>query len=226
MKIIDASGPIYDGMWTYGDPFPSFRLVEIKEPDWVKGFHPKSQAFEGLSMLTGTYIDGPPHAYGIEETYPMHEVPLEKIFDVDAYILKFGLDKLGKEGNRPYITEKDVKEAELEKIPIGSNIIFSTGWGQHWDKSDFLTHSWFFKKDAIEYLINKKPYILAGDTLYFDNVDNEQGIWELIYGNDILVVAPLINTENVTKFKVKLYICPLNILNTSGLPCRIIIKEE
>ena len=75
-------------------------------------------------------------------------------------------------------------------------------------------------------MIRKKPIILAGDTPYFDNLDNEQGIWDLIYDNDILIVAPLINIEKITKFKVKLYICPLNVLNTSGLPCRVIVKEE
>ena len=48
MKIIDASGPIYEGMWSYGEPFPDFKLVDIKEPDWVEGFSPKSQAFEGF----------------------------------------------------------------------------------------------------------------------------------------------------------------------------------
>ncbi len=225
MKIVDASGPIYNGMWSYGPPFPNFKLIELEKPK-LKEFTAHSQGFDGFCMLTGSYIDGKPHAVGIENSYPMHIIPLKKLFEVDAYVLQFDLANLNKEGKRPFITEKDVKEAELENIPIGSNIILSTGWGQHWDKSDFLPSSWYIRKDAVEYLISKKPYILAGDTAYFDNVDNEQGIWDLIYGNDILVVAPLINTEKVTKFKVKLYICPLNILNTSGLPCRIIIKEE
>jgi len=39
-------------MWSYGDPFPEFKLVDIKEPEWVKEFNPKSQAFEGFCMLT------------------------------------------------------------------------------------------------------------------------------------------------------------------------------
>lgn len=67
---------------------------------------------------------------------------------------------------------------------------------------------------------------MAGDTAYFDNVENEQGNWNLIYGNGILVLAPLVNLERIDKHKVKLYVCPLNILNTTGLPCRVIIKEE
>ena len=226
MKIIDASGPIYEGMWSYDDPFPEFRLVDIKEPDWVKGFSPKSQAFEGFCMLTGSYIDGPAHALGLKKSYPMHEIRIEKLFDIDAYVLKFNLDKLGKEGNKPYITLDDINKAEKENIPESASIIIATGWGNHWGKPDFLTHDWYFKKDALEYLVRKKPFLLAMDTPSMDNIDNEQGLWSLFYSNDILLVAPLINVEQITKYKVKLYVCPLNILNTTGLPCRVIIKEK
>jgi len=225
MKLIDASGPIYEGMWSYGDPFPDFKLIELEHPDWVK-FTAYSQKFEGFCMMTGSYINGKPHAAGINNSYAMNEVPLTKLFDVDAYVLQIDIKNLAKEDNRPYITKKDLQEAEKELIPTGSNIIVATGWGQHWGKPDFLTNSWFFRKDAVEYLANKNPVILAGDTPYYDNLNNEQGVWDLIYGNDVLVVAPLVNIEKIDKFKVKLYVCPLNILYTSGLPCRVIIKEE
>jgi kynurenine formamidase len=135
------------------------------------------------------------------------------------------LEKIVKIGNRPCITKADVKAAEKDEIPNGSAIIFATGWGQHWDKPDFLTNSWFFKKDAVEYLVSKTPFIFAADTPSFDNVEGKQGIWDLIFNNNILIVAPLINIEQITKYKVKLYVCPLKILNTTGLPCRVIIVE-
>jgi len=225
MKLIDASGPIYEGMWSYGDPFPNFKLVELEHPDWVE-FSAYSQKFEGFSMLTGSYIDGPGHALGLKKANPIHKIPLEKLFGVNAYVLKFNLEELSKEENRPYITIKDIKKAEKEFIPKGSNIIFATGWGQHWDKPDFLKCNWFLKKEAAEYIVEKNPSILAMDTPSADNVDNEQGLWSLIYGNDICLVAPLVNVENISNYKVKLYVCPLNILNTTGLPCRVIIIED
>lgn len=225
MRFIDASGPIYEGMWSYGPPFPDFKLKELEHPDWVE-FNAHSQAFEGFSMLTGTYIDGPAHALGLEKADPIHEIPLEKLFDVDAYVLKFDLNKLKKQGKKPYISLQDVKQAELEAIPDNSNILFATGWGKHWDKPDFLTHDWFLKKDAAKYIVSKKPFILGMDTPSIDNVEDEQGLWPLIYENNIYMVAPLMNIENIEKFKVKLYVCPLKVLNTTGLPCRVIIKEE
>lgn len=229
MKIIDASGPIYNGMWSYGYPFPDFKLIDLKEPDWVEGFRPKSNAFEGFSMLTGTYFDGPPHAYGVDKTYPMNDIPLDKIFGVEAFVFKFNLEKLSKEGDRPVVNLNDVKKAE-EKIQNNiyerAILIFATGWGSQWEKSNFLTNSWFFEKDAIEYIVNKKPFIMAMDTAYADCPENERGNWQLIYGNDISIVAPLVNLEKISKSRVKIYICPLKILNTSGLPCRVIISEE
>lgn len=225
MKLIDMSGPIYTGMWSYGDPFPDFKLVDIKEPEWVKEFSPKSQAFEGFCMLTGTYIDSPAHAFGLEKEKPMHELPLEKIFGVDAYVLKFDLSKLTKEGKRPYVTMEHVKEAEKENIPDEASIILATGWGQHWEKPDYMSDAWFLKKDVAEYLASKRPIILGFDTPYADNLENEQGNWNIIYGAGITLLAPLVNTEKITKFKVKLYIAPLNILNTTGLPARAIVEE-
>lgn len=228
MKIIDASGPIYEKMWSYGDPFPKFRLTDIAEPDWVEGFSPKSQKFEGFCMITGTYIDGPAHAYGLQKSYPMSDIPIEKLFDKDAYVYKFDLKKLKKEGKRPLVDLEDIIEAERKieyDIPKRSILIFATGWGSHWKKTDYLPRAWFFEKDAIEYLVKKKPFIMAMDTPYADCLENERGSWEIIYGNDIVLAAPLINTEEITKSKVKIFICPLNVLNTTGLPCRIIIRE-
>ncbi|MBN1298690.1 MAG: cyclase family protein [Actinobacteria bacterium] len=225
MKIIDLSGPIYTGMWSYGPPFPEFKLVDIKEPDWVESFSPKSQAFEGFCMLTGNYIDGPSHAFGLEKEKPMHEIPLEKIFGVDAYVYKFDLKELPREGRRPYITMQHVKKAELEPVPEEAPILLTTGWGSHWSEPDFLTDAWFLKKEVAEYFAAKKPILLGFDTPYADNLENEQGNWLIIYGAGVTLLGPLVNTEKIKKFKVKLYVAPLNILNTTGLPVRTIVEE-
>ena len=225
MKLIDASGPVYEGMWSYGTPFPEFQLKELKNPEWVD-FTAYSQEFIGFTSATGTYIDGPSHALGLDKSYPISDIPIEKLFGIDAYVLKFDLKKLKKNGNRPVVTFEDVVQAEKENIPEKSAIIFATGWGDHWAMSDFLTHNWFLKKDAAEYLIEKKPFIFAADTPSFDNIDAKQGIWDLIFNNNILIVAPLVNVEKINAFKVKLYICPIKILKTTGLPCRVVIEEK
>lgn len=225
MKLIDLSGPIYTGMWSYGPPFPEFKLKDIEEPDWVDSFSPKSQAFEGFCMLTGNYIDGPSHAFGLISEKPMHKLPLEKIFNVDAYVYKFNLEEMPKEGGRPFVTVDLVKKAEKESVPNEVPIILATGWGAHWSENDFLSKAWFLKKEVAEYFASKKPILLGFDTAYADNPENEQGNWLILYGAGINLLAPLVNTEKITKFKVKLYVAPLNIINTTGLPVRTIVEE-
>jgi len=222
MSIIDASGPIYEGMWSYGDPFPGFKLVELGRPEWIEKFEPRQQSFEGFHMLTGSYISCPAHALGIEETYAAHEVPLKKLFGVEACVFNFDLDSLQREGGRPYISLQDILSAGRD-IREGTPVLFGTGWGRHWREPDYLSGAWFFKRDAVEYLVRKKPSMLGGDTPYFDNIDNEQGNWRLICGNDIIILAPLVNLEKIRTERVKLFVSPLNILNTYGLPCRVVI---
>lgn len=77
MRIIDTSGPIHEGMWLYGPPFPDFKLVELERLDWVE-FTAYSQKIEGFPILTGTYIDGPAHALGLDKADPI-KIPLEKL---------------------------------------------------------------------------------------------------------------------------------------------------
>jgi kynurenine formamidase len=226
MKLIDLSGPIYTGMWSYGDPYPDFQLVDMKEPDWVKEFSPKSQMFKGFSMLTGNYIDGPAHAFGLEKEKPMHMLPLEKIFGVEAYVLNFDIKKMPKEGNKPFLTLEMLRAYEKEPIPEGAPIILGTGWGAHWSEPDFLTGAWFLKKDACEYLAKKKPVLLGFDTASADNIDNEQGNWNILFGAGITFLAPLVNVEKIKKYKVRLFVAPLNILNTTGLPVRTLASQE
>jgi len=225
MKIIDASGPIYQGMWSYGEPFPEFKPIEIMNPEKKTG-NIYAQKFEGLSILTGTCMESPSLLFGTDKSYPLSSIPLEKFFEIDGYVLKFDLVKLPKKGNRPYISMEHIKRVEPDIIPDGAVIITATGWGKHWSHADFQSHNWFFKKDAVEYLVSKKPFILAGDTPAYDNNDESEDHLKLIYENDILILGPLVNLEKITGFKVKLYIFPINILNTTGLPCRVLIKEE
>ncbi|MGM0368116.1 MAG: hypothetical protein ACQEP2_06020 [Actinomycetota bacterium] len=50
------------------------------------------------------------------------------MFEVDAHVLKFNLDKLNRENGKPYISLDNILHAEKSKIPNNSNIILATGW--------------------------------------------------------------------------------------------------
>jgi len=225
MKIIDASGEIFDDMWNYGPPFSEFKLKDIELPDWVD-YKSYSQSFEGFHILTGTYIVAPSHGLGLQKSYPLSSIPIEQLFNIDAYVLKFDLEKLGKENNNPYINYEDIQSAEIENIPDHSAILISTGYGRYWSKPGYLKDYYFIKKDAFDYLLSKKPFLLGLDSPSMDNLNKPQGLSRYFYDHNILLLAPLVSLEEIESFKVKLSVCPLKIKGTTGSPCRVIIVEE
>jgi kynurenine formamidase len=224
MKVIDASGRIYEGMWGYGPPFPDFKLVDIKLPDWVD-YESYSQAFEGFHMLTGTYMVMPSHGLGLDSAYAVHDIPISSLYNIDAYVLKFDLKNLQKEGPNPFVSYNDIIKAQDSEIPQNAAILFATGWGSHWGKPDYLKKYWFLKKDAYEYILSKKPFLIGLDSPAMDNMNNPQGLSKTFYSQNIIMIAPLVNLEHITGFKVKLSVSPLNVMNTTGAPCRVVVTE-
>jgi kynurenine formamidase len=225
LKVIDASGRIYEGMWGYGPPFPDFKLSDIELPSWVD-YQSYAQSFEGFHILTGTYMVMPSHGLGLDHSYALHDIDISRLYDIEAYVLKFDLETLGRQGKNPYITLEDVKAAEKKVIPQESAIILASGWGSHWGKTDYLKNYWFIRKDAYEYIVSKKPFLLGMDTPSMDNLNNAQGLSKTFYSENIILIAPLVNVEQVSNFKIKLSVFPLNVMNTTGAPCRVVISED
>ena len=52
------------------------------------------------------------------------------------------------------------------------------------------------------------------------------GIFDIFYKADILMLAPLVNLENVGVNNLSLTVLPLNVIGTSCAPSRAIITEN
>lgn len=224
MKIIDASGEIFEGMWNYGPPFAEFKLKQIELPQWVD-YKSYCQSFEGMHMLTGTYIVAPSHGLGLKKSYELDKVPIAKLYNIDAFVLRLDFEKFAKEGNNPYVCHEDLKNAGIEEIPEKSAILLATGYGRYWSDPDYLKNYYFIKKDALDYILSKKPFLFGLDSPSMDNLNNPQGISGYFYDYNVLLLAPLVNLEEIKSFKVKLTVCPLKFKKTTGSPCRVIIEE-
>lgn len=161
MKIIDITGSIYEGMWNFGFPHGKFRIIEL-DFDFLsqKYYH---QGFEGLVGSTGTYLETNAVLKGYKDGIPIHKIPLDKLVNLETYVLQIPLNTLESYHERKYISLDDIKKAEKENIPHGVGIIASTGYGRNWHKKDFIEKSPFFKRDALFYLLNKNPVIIASD---------------------------------------------------------------
>jgi kynurenine formamidase len=222
MKVIDISGPIYNGMWNYSDQYPEFKLATVGFPYGGEVF--PVDVFEGFHSQVGTYIESP--GIFIEKSKKLNDIPLQKFYKVDTFILQIPYEALSVNDNRPFITVEDIKKAELEKITEDSVILISCGYGKNWDRRDFLEKSWFFKKEALYYLIEKKPFILGGDSPVWENEKNPEGAFEKFYKSGILLLAPCINLEQIKSFKVKSIILPLKVSEASICPVRAVVLED
>jgi kynurenine formamidase len=129
--------------------------------------------------------------------------------------------------NRPCVFVEDMKKAEKGEIPPGSGIIMSTGYGKNWEKKDYLQKCPYLNKAAMDYLIDKKPFIVAFDTPSAENDVHPENAFERYFNEDILTVTACINLEKITKYNVKLTVLPLRILKVAlGCPARAVVIED
>jgi kynurenine formamidase len=225
--VIDISGPIYDGMWNYPEPLK--RLLKDFKLSWVRfefgGEQYSVTVFENMKAQTGTYLESPGR-YLDDNPYTVDEIPIEKLFLIDTYVLFIPYEKLGIKDGKPFVSFHDIKNAEERPIPEGSAILIGTGYGRCWERTDFFTRSWFFKLDAMEYLIGKKPFLLGADSTEWENPHNPEGIFRLLFPANILILASCVNLEHIKRFNVKLTVLPLKVTGSYICPVRAIVTEH
>jgi len=227
MKIIDISGPIYTGMWNYPEPLGSklgaFRLSSVKFE--FGGEKYSVNVFKGVKAQTGTYLETPGH-YSKKNDYTVDQINVENLFLIDTYVLKIPFSSLREKDGKRYIDVDDIKNAEKGDIEESAAILIGTGYGsKNWRRADFFKKSWFFKKEAMEYIISKKPFILGADSAEWENPKNPEGIFRIFYPANILILASCINIEKASRFKVKLTVLPFKIVGSYISPARAVITE-
>jgi arylformamidase len=225
MKVIDITGPIYNGMWSYGDPFPDYALSRIPTPAWIS-YPIYSESFAGMCSQTGTYLETPAHLLGYEASYPLSRVPIESLVDVPCCGIQVDMELLPLVDGRRSITRAALEQGtDSRSLSTCRAILVSTGWGRAWRQADFVTASPFFTADAMEWLIARKPFILGSDSPRWENLDHPQGFFPAFFGADILMLAPCVSLERIGRPLVSLTVLPLNIEDTCCTPCRAIVTE-
>jgi len=225
MRVIDISGVVHSGMWSYGEPFPEYRCKPVPQPDWLE-YPIYSEIFEGMNSQTGTYLETPAHLLGYEDSYEINAVPLERLIDVKAYVIQLDLDVLPKVDGRRAITLRALESAATERDLSGcAAIIVSTGWGSRWRDEGFVTESPFFKLEAMRWIVDHKPSILCTDSPRWENLDHPEGFFPLFFNADILMLTPCVNLEAISSAVVRLTALPLRIENTCCTPCRAYVVD-
>jgi kynurenine formamidase len=224
-RIIDITGPVHDGMWSYGEPFPQYHLQQIPTPAWLS-YPIYSESFIGLCSQTGTYLETPAHLLGYRKSYPLARVPVEKLVDIPTCVIQVDRDSLPIVEGRRAIT-REALTRRLDSWPLSScrAVLVSTAWGRAWRKPDFVTGSPFFMADAMDWLIGLKPFLLGSDSPRWESLERPQGFVPAFFGADILMLAPCVNLEEIRSTLVTLTVLPLKIEDTCCTPCRAVVSE-
>lgn len=226
MKIVDLTGLIYTGMWYFGEPWKRFALnVRYHELPSI-GIKALIEDFDGMNGHCGLHIETPATGIGYDQSYPLIDVPIEKLAYANAYLYFLPHENLPVKDGKPYISVDALKEAEKDEVEPSSVILVGTGYGKNWDREDYLSKSWFFKREAMYYLIDKKPFLLGVDATDFENWVNPEKFMPRFFNSNILLMAPLINLERVNCFQFKITALPLKIKGAAICPTRAVAMVE
>lgn len=214
MCVIDVTGSIYEGMWTYGPPYPDVEVEEIEQPEWIE--YPTYSWHFSLGAQTGTYLETSLHVY--RDGPQLIEVPVEELVMRDAAVLRLPCEA-------DHCIEREELEALDVEIQQGDAIIVATGWDSHWDEPDFVSNCPWFSYDAMRWILDQEPFIVAGDMPRFDSWAKPQGFFGEFFDEGVLLLAPLVNLDEVSGDRVKLTALPMKVVETCAAPCRVVIVE-
>jgi len=217
MRMMDLTGPIYPGMWTYGDPYPEVEVALLPEPEWVP--YPTYSWRLQLTAQTGTYLENARHMR--LEAPPLEDVPVEELVLRPAAILR-----------TPKAAGERIERRELQsaaeglELRPGLAILVATGWGTRWEQPDFVAASPYFSRDAMRWLLDLDPFLIGADLPRFDSGTDPQLFFAEFFDRGVLLLAPLVSLERVPVRQGRLIALPIRVRETAEAPCRALFCWE
>jgi kynurenine formamidase len=224
MKITDITGPVKEGMWDYGFEGGQFKLRKLNY-DFM-GEEYKHEGFDGMVGSTGTFVETGATALGYDRVISVDKIPLEKLVNVPAYILQAPYESLSEKDGRKFVGLDDIKKALKGDIEPGSAILVGTGYGEKWFDADYMAKSPFFKKDAFDYLLDRKPVLISADFPSWENTVNLEGFLPRLYGSGVHVLVSVVNLEQIKSYRAVLTALPIRVVGVCMCPARAVIIEE
>ena len=215
--MIDLTGPLHPGMWSYAPsmdipPFEQQRWATIEERGWEADWF-------AMPTLAGTYLETAKHL--IHGAPSIDQVPPEQFF-VNATIARVPREARG------HITVADL-EASASSLEPGDALLVQTGWEQHRDNSEiFVLQSPHFDLDAMQWIVDRGVSILGGDMPCFDDPvgAESQGVNMVLFGAGAMILAPLVNLGTTDATRGRLTVLPIPLVDSCGAPCRAIFTPN
>jgi arylformamidase len=214
VKIIDITGIIEPGMWSYGPPVPpvEFRPIgSLEKEGWI------SHAIT-LSAITGTYLETGAHL--IKGVRTIDEVKASELVCTAVVARVKPKNKL------EHVTSVELEPA-ISKLQAGDALIIDTGWYRNWNKDNFINESPHFDEGAVELLLEKQISILCSDMVSYDDPrEQNMPLLRKIFEKGMLILGTVVGLDQITKNKIKLIALPLRLKGVSASPCRTIVIQD
>ncbi|MBP6964703.1 MAG: cyclase family protein [Armatimonadetes bacterium] len=211
-RTLDITGPIYEGMWTYGLPYAPFRMEEVPPVDWVA--YPTYSWNISMSVQTGTYLETGAHMFPGMRT--IDRLAPEDLF-LAARVMTLSPKRPGE-----MITGEEIG-ALADDIPEGAAVLICAGWGANWESPGFLADSPRFSADAMDRILSLRPALVGADLPRWDSLEHPQGFFERFFRQDVLLLAPLVNLERWGSRAGRLIVFPLPIRGACASPARAVL---
>jgi len=213
MNVIDLSGPITTGMWSYGPPLPK---VEVRQVGDLARDGWNGHAL-GLHTLAGTYVEAADHLFPGRET--VADLPIER-FIAPAVVVQ--LDE--KDPLEP-VTAREL-EAATSGDPRGAALLVATGWDKMWGRSGFVERCPYFLSEAMDWVVKSGASILGVDVPCVQDPRRDDGeLNRRFFAAERLLLAPLVNLRQAGSGRYTLVALPLNIPGVCGTPVRAVLIE-
>jgi kynurenine formamidase len=224
-RIIDLSGPLYEGMWSYRglsgipDSLPAFGSERVAALE-THGF----EAFAyHMSSITGTYIETGGHM--------LPGMPSLGVLPTETFVRPAVVCHVSRKNAEEVIHAAELV-AHCPTVQPGDALLIECGWGSRWEQPEFVPGSPAFHVDCLPWFMAQPFSILGVDVPCIESArsrpaegDQTGNMLTPIFERGALLLAPLVNLDLVTVPRGRLLALPLSIRAVSGAPCRALLIE-
>jgi len=224
-SFTDLSGTLENGLWGYHelpgleDRLPRFLLETATTVEQDSFFSSKLSS----TTVSGLYLESQAHI-----------IPGGKTLDQYAtyrFILPAKIVRLPTQSPKALI-DADLMARHAPQVGKGDALLVATGWGVKWNTPGYVLQCPNMKRSALQWVLDREISLLGVDIPCIeaswseDDAAEKGSMLRSLFERDILLLAPLVNLEEVRSENGTLVCLPLKLKDTSGAPCRAVFMEE
>ncbi len=224
-RYVDLSGRLENGLWTYRALPGLEKIIPEVKVETIATVRKNDFFASKLTLCTihGTYVEAGSHILEGGKTLDRYQV--------SDFIKPVRILRLPTQKPKAMIDER-LLASYAPRIRAGEALIVATGWGRRWNTPGYVLQCPNFTKGAIAWILDRSVSLCAFDVPCIesswseDAVEEKGGLLGMLFRQNVLLVAPLVNLEKIRSDRGILYCLPLLIAGTSGSPARVVFEEK